>query len=119
MIVIKNYLGSIDISKHFFQQLIGETLTDCFGVVDTNVGNAKQTLLNSVPFFGKKRYIEKGVNVRRSGDMLEVDLHITVIYGINVNAVVKNIQNKVSYAVEEQTDISVEKVNVFIDAIKS
>lgn len=119
MVAVKNHLGSIDISKQFLRQLIGATLTNCFGVVDTNVGNAKQTLLDSIPFIKKRRYIDKGVTVRENGDTLEVELHITVMYGVNVNSVVKSIQHKVSYAIEEQTDRRVNKVNVYIDGIKA
>lgn len=118
MVEISNHLGDIRISKQFFAKLIGKTVTACFGVVDTNAGNIKQTFMESLPFL-KKRYIDKGVTVRFSGDKLYIDLHITVLYGVNVSSIVKSIQHKVRYAVEEETDLTVEEINVYIDAIKS
>jgi uncharacterized alkaline shock family protein YloU len=88
-------------------------------VVEMNAGGAKQTLVESLPFLSGKNKVDKGVSFKIIRDKLYVDLHITVLYGVNVASVVKSIQHKIKYAVEEETDIPVERVNVFIDGIKS
>lgn len=119
MVVIQNHLGEINVTKQFFSSLIGGTLTDCFGVVGTNVGNTKQTILESLPFFKERNYIDRGVTVRIVNGKIDIDLHIVVMYGVNVSSVVKSIQHKISYAIEEELDMQVEKVNVFVDGIKS
>lgn len=119
MIIIKNHLGDITLSKQFFSLLIGKTVTNCFGVVDMNVGDAKQTLIEAIPFLPKKKYIDKGVTIKILGEKLYIDLHITVMYGVNVSSIVKSIQHKVRYVVEEETDLTVERVNVYVDGIKS
>ncbi len=119
MVLIRNHLGEISISKHFFAQLIGGTLTNCFGVADTNACSPKQSFFESFPVFGKKKLIDKGVAVRFFRGKLRVDLHITVMYGINIASVVRSIQHKIAYVIEEETDIEVEGVNVYVDGIKS
>lgn len=119
MVIIQNHLGDINLSKQFFTGLIGGTVTGCFGVVDMNVGNTKQSIIDSIPFIEKKSYIDKGVSVQFAHGKLYIDLHITVMYGINVNSIVKSIQHKVRYVVEEETELQVERVNVYIDGIKS
>ena len=43
----------------------------------------------------------------------------SVLYGVNVGTVVKSIINKVKYVMEESTGISVERVNVYVDEIKT
>ncbi|MPN05269.1 hypothetical protein SDC9_152519 [bioreactor metagenome] len=48
-----------------------------------------------------------------------MDLHIIVTYGLNINAVVQSINQKVQYTVEEATGLEVKKVNVFVDSMKS
>ena len=48
-----------------------------------------------------------------------MDLHISVIYGMNISAIAKSIVNKVRYTVEEVTGLQVKKVNVFVDGMKS
>ena len=45
MITINNHLGTITYSKQFFYSLIGGTVTNCFGIVGMNAGDAKQTFV--------------------------------------------------------------------------
>ena len=106
MITINNHLGTITYSKQFFYSLIGGTVTNCFGIVGMNAGDAKQT------------FVEKGVTVRYKNDKLYIDLHISVMYGVNVSTIVKSIIHKVRFAVEDETGFTVDKVNVFVDAVK-
>ncbi len=117
MVLIHNHLGEINISRQFFAQLIGGTLTNCFGVADTNACTPKQSLRESLPFTRKKKYIDKGVSVRTVRGKLHVDLHITVLYGVNISTAVRSIQHKITYVIEDETEIEVENVNVFIDEI--
>ena len=117
MIKVQNNIGTITISQDYFTSLIGSTVTGCFGVVQMN-SSAKQTILAALPFVKKKSY-ERGISVRAGHDKLVVDLHITVLYGVNVGTVVKSIINKVKYVMEESTGISVERVNVYVDEIKT
>ncbi len=118
MIRVKNHLGEITVSQEYFMSLISNTVTSCFGVVQMNIGSAKQTLAAFVPFKKNKKPVT-GIDVRAGKDKLVVELHITVMYGVNVGAVVKSIMNKVRYAVEESTGISVERVNVYVDGIRT
>ncbi len=124
MITINNHLGTITYSKQFFYSLIGETVTNCFGIVGMNAGDAKQTFVEKVPLkfikkFAEKTILsEKGVTVRYKNDKLYIDLHISVMYGVNVSTIVKSIIHKVRFAVEDETGFTVDKVNVFVDAVK-
>ena len=91
MITINNHLGTITYSKQFFYSLIGGTVTNCFGIVGMNAGDAKQTFVEKVPLkfikkFAEKTILsEKGVTVRYKNDKLYIDLHISVMYGVNVS----------------------------------
>lgn len=118
MIRVQNHVGEITVSQEYFMALISNTVTNCFGVVQMNVGSAKQTLMAALPFLNKKG-AQPGVTVKVGKDKLVIDLHITVMYGVNVGAVVKSIMNKVRYTVEESTGISVERVNVYVDGIRT
>ena len=57
--------------------------------------------------------------MRSEGKQLIVDLHIAVIYGMNISAIAKSIVNKVRYTVEEATGLDVKRVNVFVDGMKA
>ena len=69
--------------------------------------------------FSKRTYADEGVHVRSDDDKLVVDIHISVIYGMNIAEISKSIINKVRYTVEEATGLSVKKVNVCIDSMKT
>ena len=48
---------------------------------------------------------------------MQIELHISVSYGVNITAIVDSIINKVRYTVEEATDLKVNTVNVYVDAL--
>lgn len=116
MIKSENHLGTIDISNNYMTTLIGHTVTGCFGVVQMNSYGAKQGIRSLLK---KSNEEEKGVIIRQTRDKIVIDLHITVSYGVNISAIVDSIVKKVRYTVEEETDLHVMKVNVFIDGMKS
>ena len=75
-------------------------------------------------FRGKKyqngaKQIDKGVTIQSKDKQLIVNLHISVTFGTNIAAIADSISNKVRFAVEEATGITVSKVNVFIDGMNS
>lgn len=116
MVSIQNHVGKITISPEYFTELIGNTVRKCFGVISMNVTGLRETVLTV--FRGKKNSTPRGVKVKFVKDKLIIDLHISLMYGVNMNAVVRSIINKVGYTVEQSTGISVEKVNVYVDSIR-
>ncbi len=116
MIVLQNHVGKIAISPQYFTELIGKTVTNCFGVIAMNVEGFRETISAALP--GKRKAYARGVNVKFVKDKLIIDLHISLMYGVNMNAVAKAIIHKVGYNVEQSTGISVEKVNVYVDSIR-
>ena len=115
MIRLENHLGTIDISQEYFANLVGNTVTECFGVSGMANRSASQGLRSLIT---RKDAIDKGVRVRAVGKTLVIDLHIVVTYGVNISAIVKSIVNKVKYVVSEATGLEVARVNVYVDGMK-
>ncbi len=116
MIRIENHLGTIEVSQEYFRYLVGDAVSDCYGVTAMVKSGPKQGLRS---VFSKRSFTDDGIHVRGEGDKLIVDLHISVMYGMNISEIAKSIVNKVRYTVEEATGLHVKKVNVFIDNMKS
>ncbi len=116
MIRIEKHLGTVEISQEYFRYLIGNAVSDCYGVTAMVKTGARQGLRS---VFSKRDHADDGVHVRSEGDKLIVDLHISVMHGMNIPAIAKSIVNKVRFTVEEATGLQVKKVNVFIDNMKS
>ena len=98
MIKYEGILGTTELHRHYFSDLIGHTVTSCFGVAGMANSGASQSLRQHL--FKAHSYIDQGV------------------CGVNVNAVVDSIKNKVNYTVTEATGLKVKKIEVFIDGMK-
>ncbi len=116
MIRIDNHLGSIEVSQEYFSYLIGHAVSSCYGVAGMVKSGTRQGLRS---LFSKRTFADEGIRVRSEGEKLVVDLHICVIYGMNIAEISKSIVNKVRYTIEEATGLAVKKVNVYIDGMKA
>lgn len=114
MISYETKLGSIELSNNYFEKLIGDATSSCFGVA----GMAPRGSQKFRNIFSKGHYAEKGIRVLGNANNIDVELHIIVAYGMNISAVAKSITEKVKYVVFENTGITVGKVTVLIDGIK-
>ncbi len=117
MVTLQNHVGKISFTPEFFTELIANTVTQCFGVISMNASGFRDMLTAALPR-KKEDGAARGVSVRFSKNKLLIDLHISLMYGVNMNAVVRSIINKVGYTVEQSTGISVEKVSVYVDSIR-
>lgn len=115
MIRIENHLGTIELSQEYFACLVGNAASSCFGVAGMCQSGPKQGLRRLV---SSRVHPDEGVRVRTEGKNLYIDLHITVIYGMNISAITKSIVNKVRYTVETATGLPVKRVNVYVDGMK-
>ena len=115
MIAYETRLGKVNISEAYLSKLIGHEVTSCFGVVGMVPRSSKQKVFNK---FSKEDQVDTGIKVLGDADNLEIELHIVVTYGMNINAIAKSITEKVKYVVEEAIGIVVKKVTVKVDGIK-
>ena len=53
-----------------------------------------------------------------SPDVIDVDLYVTLEYGVSLPAVAQNAKSNVKYRVEEMTGITVRTVNVHVENIR-
>ncbi len=116
MIRLENHLGNIEISQSYFAGLIGSAASSCFGVAGMCKAGTRQGLRG---LLSRREHLDEGVKVRVVNKQLIIDLHITVIYGMNISAITKSIVNKVRYTVETSTGLAVKRVNVHVDGMKS
>lgn len=115
MIRIENRYGTIEVSQEYFRHLVGEAVSACYGVVGMKHSGPRQGLRSLLT---RRTHVDDGVRVRSEGDQLVVDIHIEVVFGMNISAIAKSIVNKVRYTIEEATGLTVKKVNVFVDGIQ-
>ena len=115
MISYETRTGTITITEQFLSKLIGSQVTSCFGVVGMVPSGSKQKIIG---VFSKAPALDTGIKVTGDADFIDVEIHIVVTYGMNINAIAASITEKVKYAVKETTGITVNKVSVMVDGIK-
>ncbi|MBQ2676748.1 MAG: Asp23/Gls24 family envelope stress response protein [Clostridia bacterium] len=115
MIRYETRLGSVIISNEYFAKLIGNAVTSCYGV-SSMVATGTQWWRSKLT---RRDYIDTGIVVSGNINQINVDLHIMVVHGMNINAIAESIVHKVKYTVEEATGISVNKITVHVDGMKS
>jgi len=115
MISYDNVIGEVVVSDAYLTKLIGTEVTSCFGVVGMVASNNKQKFSN---LFSKEKTANTGISVKGNANSIDVEIHIEVTYGMNINALAASITEKVKYVVKQTADIDVERVVIKVDGIK-
>lgn len=115
MIAYETRIGTVELSETYLSKLIGHEVTSCFGVVGMLPSNSKQKIFKVL---SNKESVDTGIRIKGDGETIDVELHIVVTYGMNINAIAESITEKVKYVVKEATGITVNKVVVKVDGIK-
>ena len=113
MISYETMTGTVVFANEYLAKIIGHAVQSCYGVVGM-VPSRKQKIFN---VFKRNTYMDKGIQVSGNINTVAVDLHIAVVYGININTIANSITEAVKYTVKNATGISVSKVTVRVDAI--
>lgn len=100
-------LGEVKIADEVVAVIAGLAATETEGV-SSMAGNITNEIVAKL---GMKN-LSKGVRVAVGEEGVIVDLSLSVRYGYSIKEVSKNVQEKVSGAIETMTGLSVLKVNI-------
>lgn len=107
--------GNIEISLEAIANLVGSTVTECYGIV----GMASQKLLKDgwAELLKLDNY-SKGVIVRQDGNSLVLDIFVIALQGIKLSEVIVGVQQRVKYELEKTLEVKVEAVNVTVQGVR-
>lgn len=111
--VITTDLGNIVIEDQVIANIAGVSAMESYGIVGMAAKNATDGIFELL----KADYLSKGISVR-SGDDLEIDLHVVLEYGVNINTVAENIIDRIKFNVESLTSLRVTGINIFVQGIR-
>lgn len=108
-------LGIITINPDVISKYAGSVAVECFGIVGMAAVNMKDGLVRLL----KRESLTHGIHVDISEDnILTLDFHVIVSYGVNILSVSDNLMNNVKYKVEEFTGMTVDKINIFVEGVR-
>ena len=108
-------LGIITVDPEVIATYAGSVAVECFGIVGMAVVSMKDGLVKLL----KKESLTKGIQVSITEDnMITLNFHVIVAYGVSISAVTDNLISNVKYKVEEFSGMTVEKVNIFVEGVR-
>ena len=114
-IELDNENGGVVIESEVIAQFAGLSAIECFGIVGMATVNMKDGIVKLL----RGDSVSKGVNVTvGENDVISIDFHIIVAYGVSISTVAENLMSTVRYKVEEFTGMQVEKINVFVEGVR-
>ena len=113
MLKLKNDRGTITIDNAVIAGIASVIASDCFGIAEMKPKNVS----DHIWAFLKQSRKDKGVRVYSENNSICIDIHIAVVYGVNIPAITDSIAHKISYSVSEYIGYPVDKVNVFVDSV--
>ncbi len=109
-----NKFGSIQIDPEVIAMYAGTTAVECFGIVGMAAVSMKDGLVKLL----KRDSLTHGINVSIKENMISIDFHVIVSYGVSISTVADNLIENVKYKVEEFTGMAVEKINIFVEGVR-
>ncbi len=107
--------GRVSIDSEVIATIAGYAATNSYGVV----GMAYRSKTDTVANLLKRENITKGIKVVISDDnIISVDIHIIIEYGVNINVIGKSIIKNVKYQITNMTGLDVEQVNVCVEGFR-
>lgn len=108
-------LGIITINPEVIAKYAGSMAIECFGIVGMAAVNMKDGLVHLL----KGESLTRGIHVEITEDnVITLDFHVIVSYGVNILSVSDNLMNNVKYKVEEFTGMKVDKINIFVEGVR-
>ena len=108
-------LGKITITDELIASIAGYAAVENVGIVGMNAKKASDSFIE---LFGKDN-MRRGVKVTMvSPDVMDIDLYVTLEYGVSLPAVAQNAKSNVKYRVEEMSGLTVHAVNVHVENIR-
>ncbi|NLL82253.1 MAG: Asp23/Gls24 family envelope stress response protein [Tissierellia bacterium] len=111
---INSELGIISIDENVIARIAGISAMESYGIV----GMASKNVTDGLYELLKTDYLEKGIKVFIKDELLTINLHVILEYGVKISVVADNIIEKVKFNVEKFTGIKIGHINVIVQGIR-
>ena len=107
--------GKVLIDENVIATYAGSVAVECFGIVGMAAINMKDGLVKLL----KKDYLTHGISVTVDEEnMINIDFHVIVAYGVSIATVSDNLIETVKYKVETFTGMKIDKINIHVEGVR-
>ena len=112
---LENKLGKVSIDSEVIAQYEGSTAVECFGIVGMAAVSMKDGLVKLL----KGDSLTRGISVViDENNLIEIDFHVIISYGVSIAAVADNLIENVKYKVSEFTGLEIKKINIYVEGVR-
>jgi uncharacterized alkaline shock family protein YloU len=111
---LESNLGEILIDTEVIAKVAGITAIECYGIV----GMAMVNMASGITKLLRGDSLTKGIHVEIIDNIIYLDFHIVIEYGVNISAVTDTLISTVMYKVESFSGMKVGKINVFVEGVR-
>lgn len=111
---IQTKYGDITIDNEVIAKVAGLSAIECYGIV----GMAMINVTSGITKLLKRESLTKGINVNIEDNIIDIDFHLIIEYGVNIKAVTDNLLSTVKYKVEKFSSMEVGKINIYVEGIR-
>lgn len=109
-------LGRVMIDTDVIATYAGSVAVECFGIVGMAAVSMKDGLVKLL----RRDSLKHGISVRIDEDnRICLDFHVIVVYGISISTIADNLINNVKYKVEAFTGMEIEKINIYVEGVRT
>lgn len=106
--------GEVTIDNEVLAKVTGVTAIECYGIV----GMAMVNMTSGIAKLLKGDSITKGIALTVDDNVISIELHIVIEYGVNIKAVTDNLISTIKYKLETFSGLSVGRINVFVEDVR-
>ena len=112
---INSGLGQIVIDTDVIATYAGSVAVECFGIIGMAAISMKDGLVKLLRIDSLKH----GISVKITDDnKIQLNFHVIVAYGVNINTVTENLIQAVTYKIEHFTGCKVDQIVVCVDNVR-
>lgn len=110
----KNERGTIFIEDSVIANIAGISAMESYGIVGMANKNAADGIFELLKFDN----LSKGITVNTENNILRIQLHVILEYGVRISTVGQNIIDRVKFNVEHLTGLEVDDIEVLVEGIR-
>ena len=106
--------GEVTIDNEVLAKVTGVTAVECYGIV----GMAMVNMTSGIAKLLRGDNITKGISLEVDDNVMNIELHIIIEYGVNIKAVTDNLISTVAYKLETFSGLKVGHIDVFVEDVR-
>ncbi|MGN0170251.1 MAG: Asp23/Gls24 family envelope stress response protein [Lachnospiraceae bacterium] len=107
-------LGRVIIDEEVIKTYAGSVAVGCFGIVGMAAVNVKDGLVRLL----KKDYLNHGIEVSINDNLITINFHVIIAYGVSIATISDTLISTVKYQVEQFTGLKIERINIFVEGVR-